>query len=103
MLWFQKARTENIEAVASMLARVETLYRASEEKFRECSLALVRHRNNHREGQLFALAGHVFLPLNPQRNVEAARLEHETWVAKTRRDELLQERAELRKSLGLSR
>jgi hypothetical protein len=108
MLWFQKTRTENVEAVASMLAlkrdrlaAVENLYRSAEQTFTECSLRLVRYRNDHRAGQPFALAGHVFLPLNPGRDIELQRLEHEKWQAEFRRTELLQERAELRKSLGL--
>jgi len=99
---------ENTEAVTvnalkqNHLARVEDQYWQAEEKFQECSLALARYRINHRAGGVFALAGRIFLPLNAQQNVEASRLEHERWMAKMTRDELLFERAELRKSLGLS-
>jgi len=87
---------------ADHLAAVELLYKESEQKFTECSLRLVRYRNVHRENQIFALAGHIFIPVNPSSDVELNRLEHEQWLAKTKRDELLFERAELRKSLGLS-
>src|SRR5437879_5388241 len=90
----------NAEVVNAMAA-VETLYRESEQKFTECSLRLVRHRNTHRQNQIFALAGHIFVPVNPFSDVELNRLEHEQWMAKTKRDELLFERAALRKSLGL--
>jgi len=109
-MWPFHQPNEKVEAVNVMahlktdhLARVEILYREAEQKFQEASLALVRHRNNHREGQVVALAGRVLLPLNVHQNLEASRLEHERWMAKTKRDELLEERAELRKSLGLTR
>jgi hypothetical protein len=85
------------------LAATEIQYREAEQKFQEAGLRLVRYRNDHRENQAFALAGHIFLPVNPLRDVELSRLEHDRWRAEFARNELLNERAELRKSLGLTR
>ena len=110
MLWFQKSRTENVEVVATMatlkqdrLTVVETLYRQAEDKFQEAILRFVRHRNDHRERSMFALGGKLFVRVNPTPDPELDLLAHERCQAESLRNELLAERWELRKSLGLSR
>jgi hypothetical protein len=100
---------EKVEAVTTIthfkmdrLAAIEAQRPEAEQKFQEAALRVVRHRNSHRENQLFALGGFIFLPLNPLRDVELQRLEHEKWQAEFRRNELLAERAQLRQDLGIN-
>jgi hypothetical protein len=85
------------------LAYVEVQYRAAERAFDSAFAAVARYRANHREGEPFCLGGKIFLPVNPHWDQELGRLEREKSRATLLRNSLLAERAELRKSLGLSR
>jgi hypothetical protein len=109
-MWPLNQPKENAEAVNSVLTlkrsrlnAVETLYKEAEEKFQEAILKFVRHRNNNRQNAAFVLGDKVFLRVHPTPDPELDRLAHERWIAEFRRNELLAERWELRKSLGLSR
>jgi hypothetical protein len=110
MLWFQKSRTENVETVspvlhfkADRLAAVELEFRQAEIEFNAAFDRLKRHMKTHRDREPFAVGNTMFVPLNHRPNVERSILVHEESMARMKRDELLQERASLRRDLGLSR
>ena len=85
------------------LAIVEIQFREAEKKFNAAWTNLEKYRATHRQGQPFTLAGKLFVPINPKPDHQLEILEHEKWRAESRRNELLAERAELRKSVGLTR
>jgi hypothetical protein len=88
---------------ADHLARVELLYKEAEEKFQEAILRFVRHRNNHRESNMVRLGDKLILRAHPTPDPELDRLGRDRWQAEFQRNELLVERWELRRDLGLSR
>jgi hypothetical protein len=108
MLWFQKSRTESVETVSPVLhfkmdrlAQVELEFRKAEQNFNTACTAVARYRGQHRQNQPFALAGKIFLPVNPHQDQELGRLEREVSRASLLRNSLLAERASLRKDLGI--
>jgi hypothetical protein len=110
MLWFQKSRTESVETVSPVLhfkmdrlAQVDLEFRKAEKAFDTAFQRLEQYKNVHREHQPVTICGLLILPLNPSSDLELARLEREKARAQLRRNELLAERASLRKDLGLSR
>ena len=107
MLWFHKSRTESVETVSPVLhfkvdrlAQVELEFRRAENEFNVAFDRLKRHMKTHRDREPFTVGNITFLPLNHQRDLERSLLVHEEFMARTKRDELLLERATLRKSLG---
>src|SRR5258708_429366 len=84
------------------LAAVEVAYRESERVWNDAFWKLRDYKHAHPENEPISLAGKIILPIN-RANVERDRLTYEEFLARTKRNELLQERAALRKSAGLSR
>jgi hypothetical protein len=109
-MWPFASATKNIEAVTTIshftvdrLAQVELQFREAETTFNAAFQRLEQYKNVHREHQPVTICGLLILPLNPSSDLELARLEREKARAQLRRNELLQERASLRKDLGLIR
>jgi hypothetical protein len=94
---------ENLHAnsTAERLVRTELEYATAEQQFNTAFQSLERYRNSHRSHQPFTVGGRLFLPLNPPSDPELARLEREKARAQQRRNELLAERASLRRDLGI--
>ena len=111
MLWFgkietgEKAPSQNSHAnsTAERLVRTELEYAAAERVWNTAFQKLKNYIYAHRDREPFAIGHTMFMPLNHRPNVERGILVHEESMARTKRGQLLQERAELRKSLGLSR
>ena len=110
MSWFTRSagsemvhQNPHANSDVERLAQVELDFRRAEQDFNTACTAVARYRGQHRENQPFALAGKIFVPVHPFQDHKLTFLEHQLSTAKTRRDSLLAERAELRKSLGLTR
>ena len=85
------------------LVRNELEYAAAERVWNTAFQKLKNYIYAHRDREPFAVGNIMFVPLNQHPNAERTLLVHEEAMARMKRDQLLQERAELRKSLGLSR
>jgi hypothetical protein len=109
MAWFTRiASTEMVHrnlhanADAERLARTELEYAAAERAWTAAFHKLKNYIYAHRDREPFALGDKIFMPLN-RRDQERSLLVHEEFTTRTKRNELLAQRAELRKILGLSR